>query len=148
MRITLEWTRRWRSEPIAIRIDLENMYPSERYLFVMTTNYLNQLEYLHARTDYEQPNSTFVYEAIRNAMGTINQMVMTYEDDEELYSLLQSSIRHHSSFDFGSVHVSTNTGLPMNIVELLLVPPLERVEIPPESLLERRNSKEIAARAA
>ena len=96
MRITLEWTRRWREEPIAIRINLENMDPCDRYLFVMTTNYLNHLEHLHARMDYEQPNSTFVSEAIRNAMDTVNQMVMTYEDDEELYSLLQSSIRHHS----------------------------------------------------
>ena len=148
MRITLEWTRRWREESIAIRINLENMDPCDRYLFVTVTNYLNHLEHLNARMDYEQPNSNFVSEAIRNAMDTVNDLVMTYEDDEELYAVLHSSIRHHSDFDFGSVHVSTNTGLPMNIVELLLVPPLERVEIPPESLLERRNSKEIAARAA
>jgi hypothetical protein len=148
MRITLEWTRRWRSEPIAIRIDLENMYPSDRYLFETVTNYLNHLEHLHAQMDYDYPNSNFVYEAIRNAMDTINQMVMTYEDDEELYSLLHSSIRHHSDFDFGSIHVSTNTGLPMNIVELLLVPPFVPVANPYPLVLDGRDPKNVAARAA
>ena len=144
MRISLDWTSRWRFEPLQIRIHLHHMHRSDRDLLITTTNYLIHLQHLHHSMHYEHPNSNIMYQAIRNSMDTVNDLVMTYEDYEELSSLLHAQNTDHHDFDYGSLNVSTEGG--DDVLELYLVPPLHRLQNP--MVIARRRSTTDIAKAA
>ena len=145
MRISLQWRRRWRTEPMKVCVNLYHMQRSDHCLFIATANYLNQLQCLYASMDDEYTNDHIMVQSIRNAMDTIFDLVMTYEDYEELSSLLHSDDRRHGAFNFESMQINYQSRNPVGVVELLIIPPIERLENP--MVTSRRNSNDIARAA-
>lgn len=132
MYITFYWNHAWTDVGLDIRIDVNQMYHTDRILLTETVIYLEKLVRIHAEMEYDYSTPNIVYSSIRSAMDTIFHLVMLYERYEELESLLGSDNEEQSSFNFSQMVVCMIAAGGFDTLELDIRPPPSKVPEGPD----------------